>query len=193
MNNNNIIIAPLKQYGFADHYELKADGNIVNTRTNRTIKPTNNRYWLKDSEGKRISISIKKLYKLIYNINYCQDNTKDQNGEVWKEFDQYYLVSNHGRVKSLKGYNARILKQYPNSKGYNRVIINGKKILVHRMVAQLFVENDEPQKNIIIHHKDSNKKNNNAINLQWVTYKQNAQAYQERKRNERHISTTRIR
>jgi len=53
------------------------------------------------------------------------------------------LISNKGRVKSLKRYKATILKTYRNQGGYLRVdIINGgfrQTKLVHRLVAAAFL------------------------------------------------------
>lgn len=111
------------------------------------------------------------------------------NSERWKTIQDYpnYEVSNHGNVRSkdrivlrkgcktiLKG---RLLKQYCGG-GYMRVALyNGNRASrvnksVHRLVAQAFVEN--PLNLKIINHKDENKLNNNAENLEWCTYKYNS-------------------
>lgn len=101
--------------------------------------------------------------------------------EVWKDIAGYeglYQVSNLGRVKSLKKFNVntgeyegrvKLLKATYNRRGYpvvtliDRTIRKGKTI--HRLVAQAFIENPHnlPQ----VNHKDENKKNNNASNLEW--------------------------
>ena len=48
----------------------------------------------------------------------------DNNIEEWREIEGYdgkYLVSNKGRIKSLKYKKERILKVFVNNKGYPRV------------------------------------------------------------------------
>ena len=46
--------------------------------------------------------------------------------EEWRSIEGYdgkYLISNCGRVKSLKHYDARLLKAFANNKGYLRVCL----------------------------------------------------------------------
>ena len=111
--------------------------------------------------------------------------------EVWKDIKDYeglYQVSNLGRIKSLsrfhytgwgknKGYikKEKILTQTLLSIGYYIVTLckNGesKKMFVHRLVAQAFLDNlnNFP----CINHKDENKLNNNVNNLEWCSIKYN--------------------
>lgn len=69
----------------------------------------------------------------------------------------------------------RQIKPQLNKNGYLRVYLskNGKvsKKYVHRLVAETYIPNPEnlPQ----INHKDGNKLNNNANNLEWCTAKEN--------------------
>lgn len=96
--------------------------------------------------------------------------------EIWKPVIGYegnYEISNLGRLKNI--YKCKkILKTY-NSSGYKRVKLFknkiGTHILVHRLVAQAFIPNPEnkPQ----VNHIDSNRSNNNVINLEWCTQREN--------------------
>lgn len=100
--------------------------------------------------------------------------------EIWKpiaECNGEYLVSNHGRVKSLKFGKERILKPNLNTQGYPIVgiCLNGKLKLrtIHKLVALSFILNTEnkPQ----VNHKNGIKTDNNVENLEWVTRSENIQ------------------
>jgi len=99
--------------------------------------------------------------------------------EIWwrhPEIDKIE-VSSFGRVRSVKGH---YYTNHPDRGGYMRVSfrMNGKKVnkLVHRLVAETFVHN--PNSLPMVNHKDCNRSNNNAENLEWCTSKYNRQ-YQE--------------
>ena len=72
---------------------------------------------------------------------------------------------------------AHILKPHKcKSNGYLMVTLskNGKRYYktIHRLVANEFLPN--PQNLPCINHKDETKTNNNVCNLEWCTYKYNA-------------------
>lgn len=105
--------------------------------------------------------------------------------EEWKDIAGYeglYQVSNFGNVRSVdrhtetsnsvRFYKGRLMKQCKNRNGYMQVSLckNGcyKCCLVHRIVAIAFIQISDSDKNEV-NHKDENKENNNACNLEWVT------------------------
>lgn len=100
--------------------------------------------------------------------------------EIWKDipsYEGYYQVSNYGRVRSLnrviKGilYKGKLLKQQPARGGYLHIGLakNGiiKMCYIHRLVAMSFVGGYFD--GALVNHRDENRKNNNASNLEWCT------------------------
>lgn len=62
---------------------------------------------------------------------------------------------------------------YSNPDGYYRVKLNNKKYLAHRLVWVLYNKTDLTN-DLVIHHIDGNKSNNNPLNLKAVTQQTNA-------------------
>lgn len=93
--------------------------------------------------------------------------------EIWTEVSGYegrYLVSSFGRVYSI--FAKRIIKTCISNAGYELACLqnsDGKRNqrTVHRLVAVAFLDN--PNDLPIINHKDENKLNNHADNLEWCT------------------------
>jgi len=99
--------------------------------------------------------------------------------EIWRPITGtkgFIEVSNEGRVRSLLRGSPRVLKTQIDNKGYRRirVTIEREKMSykLHREIAKAFIPNPAnlPQ----VNHKDGNKDNNAASNLEWVTNKDNA-------------------
>lgn len=109
--------------------------------------------------------------------------------EMWRDipgYEGYYQVSNLGRVKSLErmvkhgGYEYRRKERIRSpfeTAGYLCVALNKdtieKTYQIHQLVAIAFIPN--PENKPIVNHIDGNKTNNCVDNLEWVTYKENAQ------------------
>ena len=95
-----------------------------------------------------------------------------------------YLVSNLGRIKSLKHLKARILHTFINNKGYERVCLSqgGEPhyYLVSRIVATAFCPNPDPETCTTVDHIDADTRNNRASNLRWMSQGDNTRAYFER-------------
>lgn len=106
--------------------------------------------------------------------------------EIWKDIPGYeglYEASNQGRIRKLayiqyKKYNNGVfganingknIRAKKNNRGYWQVRLykDGQTFnyLVHRLIAMTFIENVNimPQ----VNHKDENKDNNRADNLEW--------------------------
>lgn len=96
--------------------------------------------------------------------------------EKWKSVPGYeglYIVSNGGRVYGVK--KRKMLTPAVMSKGYMMVTLwkenTQRSYLVHRLVASVFIKN--PQSLPQVNHKDGNKFNNFASNLEWTTCQEN--------------------
>ena len=88
---------------------------------------------------------------------------------MWKQFNEKYEISSLGEVRNYK--TNIILKPSINSKGYKRISLHGKKYFIHRLVATLFISNND---NLLqVNHIDGNKLNNNYKNLEWCTNQYN--------------------
>ena len=87
-----------------------------------------------------------------------------------------YEIDTEGNVFSLRFRENKPLKGSITNSGYLTVQLYGdngtKTITVHRLVAQTFIPNPLglPQ----INHKDENRLNNSASNLEWCTAKYNS-------------------
>lgn len=161
--------------GFDPQYYLTEQGQVYNSKTKQIIYKNQKRFQLKTTDGKRKSTNLKLLYRLVYNKNFCVDNIENLPKEIWKEIsgtDGYYQVSSCGRVKSLKGYEAKLMSQRLHQNKYYRtdIIIDGinRSMLVHKLVAMAFLENDKGY-DAQIHHIDGNGFNNNVKNLMFIT------------------------
>ena len=76
---------------------------------------------------------------------------------------------------SIREANKKVLSPFYNHKGYPKYTLrkDGRqhRLFGHRIVAMAFIPNPDnlPQ----VNHKDFNKKNNSAKNLEWVTQDEN--------------------
>lgn len=180
---------------FKNCYYLCENGTIYNSETDKIIKPDKrHNFYLYTEAGTKKYISQMKLYRQLYNKEYCIDNTENLEGEQWKEVTDTkgkYFVSNKGRIKSLQYYKAMILKPYINQGGYLRVDIDiegsRRSVLVHRLVAAAFLPLPE-RIDLQLHHKDFDKKNNAADNLEWLTAA--AHGIKHRERNKKCNAST---
>lgn len=119
--------------------------------------------------------------------------------EVWRfvpDYEEFYMVSNFGRVKSLGRWTnacygakqfkqGKILKLGKDTYGYPQVRLYkddvNKTWKVHRLVSIAFPDlvgwtkeaKGKPFSEIQINHKDENKENNRVENLEWCDSKYN--------------------
>jgi hypothetical protein len=107
------------------------------------------------------------------------------NIEVWKPVKGYeglYEISSKGRVKSLannKTKKEKILKNCiggRNASTYYQVVLWKDKqntaFRVHQLVASHFLKKPKTE-GYVVDHKDYDRFNNNATNLQYITFRKN--------------------
>lgn len=95
---------------------------------------------------------------------------------VWKDIPKFggrYAISNTGIVSNKN--TGKALKAWRDGAGYLKVALceNGfcKQVFVHRLVADAFI--DKHGEKLEVNHKDGDKSNNDASNLEWCTRSEN--------------------
>lgn len=99
--------------------------------------------------------------------------------EIWKPvpgYEEYYEVSNIGRVKKIKGANAgRIFIGAFDDYMFTTLTKDKKAkfFYIHRLVAMAFLPNPENKRTV--NHINGIKTDNRVENLEWATNSENLQ------------------
>ena len=118
-----------------------------------------------------------------YEIRFQEENTEDLPGEVWKPMLDPVsgvelsgrLISSCGRIMSARGVVSRGTR---TKMGYYvtevRVNLQRRAEYVHRLVAYTFLGPPSGSQRSSVNHKDFDKSNNAAGNLEWVSPAENS-------------------
>jgi len=182
-----------------DKFELYEDGRLFRLRKDgarREIKPVYN--------GKGTNATVRFNYKthsLIELLKQCfLDTAKDylvydaskpisvENlvQAEWGVGENIVLVEFSGKVyarniivndegKILNTISRAVTTGVTTPKGYKQYMHNGKSLLVHRMVAELYIDN--PDNKQTVNHRNENKEDNRVENLEWMTLSDNVKEY----------------
>jgi hypothetical protein len=113
-----------------------------------------------------------------------------------KELTNYpgYYADDSGKIYSSKSGRLKEIKQYPKTYGYLYVVLskNNKKyyLRVHRLIANTFIPN--PNNLPEVNHKDEDKTNNRADNLEWCNGSYNKTYGNRRTKVARKVSDPKI-
>ena len=87
-----------------------------------------------------------------------------------------YVIHPCGTVLRIWKNYTKEVKAHKSKGGYMQINLskNGKQktLFVHRLLALHFIENDDPENKIAVHHKDKVTDNNSLSNLEWLTRKE---------------------
>ena len=184
--------------GYESAYKISNLGRIFTIKRKQCIKVhTSGSYCYATlcMNYKNKQINVKDLLDRLFSQHIWSDelsNLADLPNEEWRDisgFEGRYVVSNLGRVKSLRRPRAgkhgsisivreKIKVQSDDQDGYKLVSLystscpNGGKVLpVHRLVAEAFIPNPECKEQV--NHIDGDKSNNCVYNLEWCTNLEN--------------------
>jgi hypothetical protein len=112
-----------------------------------------------------------------YGYKWEYDSEEVVETEEWKDIPPElvkgvngYAISSEGRIRNHKG---RIGMPYLGTGGYRWVSVHPMQYLAHILIARVFLVN--PFNKPYVNHKDGNKGNPRASNLEWVTGAENSQ------------------
>ena len=181
----NEVLPSIRKYGY---YVAPSLENAIKNMAQNLTKDSAELACLAE-RTQMISLQMEAMMKKIL-ADYKKNPDKlisvieDLPGEIWKWFKGYegiYQGSNKGRARSFFRGKCRLLKPTPSHRGYLGICLytydkktkkqRKKTFRLNRLIAELFVPN--PENKPEVHHKDNDKTNNAADNLEWVTGEEN--------------------
>lgn len=158
-------------------------GTVNHINTNKHDNRVENLEWLTATEQSLHYAAVQKENNVQHRQKF-HDNNDDLENEVWKALpaDASYMISSCGRLKNPEG---KILRGHSKSTYIEFKIKNKQHIYAHRAVAKAFC--DKFTDGCVVNHKDGDKKNNCASNLECLTQGENVLHAYNINKNKRRI------
>ena len=84
-----------------------------------------------------------------------------------------YEILNEFPFTIRKKSNQREINEYVESDGYIRVHLNNQKYQKHRLIAEQFIDNDDPVNKTEVDHINHDKSDYHIDNLRWISHSDN--------------------
>lgn len=179
------ITAPIYWLAELDTYKIGTVRNSCSFMHKGVARPFNiDDFNIKDERVYKVLRPLeKKTYELDYPYQTDEYRTyTDHNGRNYRVYKNGFVIregfdytDNYGTGRT-RHYAESEATIYQNKSGYFVIKLsgrNGGQMLLHRLVAKMWCE--KPDGANQVNHKDGNKGNNSAENLEWVTAKENMQ------------------
>ena len=181
------VLPSIRKYGY---YIAPNIENVIN-KIAQDLATNSNELACLTAQTPVLSLQIKAMMeKILADYKKHPDKNfpviEDLPGEIWKWFKGYegvYQGSNKGRARSFFRGKCRLLKPTISPRGYLGICLyiydektkkqRKKTFRLNRLIAETFIPN--PENKPEVHHKDNDKTNNAADNLEWVTGEENRQ------------------
>ena len=117
-------------------------------------------------------------------VKYGDKSFAEPNNEEYRAAMLYGVVLSNYKASNFGGvlFNDKPVERYFNADGEVCIKIDGKEIVVYKIVASTFLEQHPPEwyKNKHVHHNDNNSLNFSPVNLRFVTPSKHAQLHEFR-------------
>ena len=90
-----------------------------------------------------------------------------------RDHPDYEIYSEYPHDIRRKGSERVIARTLNKVSGYIQVELNGKSYLLHKLIAEQFIPNPDPQQFTVVDHIDRDKTNYRINNLRWTTQSEN--------------------